>query len=333
MSMDDLNSTASMVNVANNLTGFISGVAKERVAAGRADGPLKSLLHATYSRALRTLPASVQRTILDAIDPVLELAIERLQDIYSNTFSAQPRAFEYCQACLALAKVGFKITHLTLLVNAGDDCVSTYTSHLERLVGIDNHCLFDPSLFYSSCQLRMEVPSMSECFVCTGYRMPPGTMQPINLEVLLMLCMGSGLPGWPMYGSPSRSFCITGWKRLEVSGPIAIRGITEDRLASLLRRVTVVQLSDPDTRCDPRSGAGVGAFVVSATAVAAGRKIQASFESRNDELGCMSIAIQYHHGGGDRGISAQFMRMCCGISPVSPAEQGPHRDTDISLSD
>ena len=333
MLVDDLSSSASTVNVANNHPGVVGGVAKKQVDAGWPDGPHKSLLLAAYSRALSPLPALIQRTILDAIDPVLELAVERLQDIYSNTFSALPAAFEYCQACLALAKGGFTITHLTLLVNPGGNCVSTYTSHLERVVGIDNHCLFAPSLFYSSYQLRMEVPSMAGCFVCTGYSVPPDTMQPINKEVLLKLCMGDWLPGWPVNDFPSRSFRIRGWKRLEVSGPIAIRGITEDRLASLLRRVTVVQLRDTDTRCDSRSGAGVGSFVVSATAVAAGRKIQASFESRNDDLGCMSIAIQYHHGGGDRGISAQFMRMCCGISPVSPAEQGPHRDTDISLSD
>ena len=81
-------------------------------------------------------------------------AIDRLEKIYSETFWAIPASFEFGQACLALAKRGLNINPITVYVGPGGVGLSKYTSHLEAMIGVRNHCLFDPNIFYCDDELR-----------------------------------------------------------------------------------------------------------------------------------------------------------------------------------
>lgn len=84
----------------------------------------------------------IRRTLLDDVDPVLNRAAERLEKIYRETFWAIPNAFEFGQACLALAKRGSNINQITLYLGPGGVGLSKYTSHLEAMLGEDSRASY-----------------------------------------------------------------------------------------------------------------------------------------------------------------------------------------------
>ena len=108
--------------------------------------------------ASANLYVGIERNLLDAVDPVLDAAISRLEKIYSETFWAIPAAFTLGQACLALAKRGLNVNQITLYLGPGGVGLSKYTAHLEAMLGTDNHDIFDPNIFYSDDELRKQVP-------------------------------------------------------------------------------------------------------------------------------------------------------------------------------
>ena len=109
----------------------------------------------------------IEHNLLDAVDPVLMSASARLEKIYRETFWAIPAAFEFGQACLALAKRGLNINPITLYLGPGGVGLSKYTSHLEAMLGEHNHCMFDPNIFYTDDELRKQVPRMAGHMVYT----------------------------------------------------------------------------------------------------------------------------------------------------------------------
>ena len=109
-------------------------------------------------RASANLCVGIERNLLDGVDPVIEAAIARLDKIYASTCWAIPSAFEHGQACLALAKRGLDVNHITMYLGLGGVGLSKYTYHLEAMLGTDNHDTFDPNVFYSDDELRKQVP-------------------------------------------------------------------------------------------------------------------------------------------------------------------------------
>ncbi len=61
----------------------------------------------------------VRSALLGAVDPVLEAALQRVQDIYSATFWSIPEAFKFCQAAQALAKRGHNVDVITVFWGPG----------------------------------------------------------------------------------------------------------------------------------------------------------------------------------------------------------------------
>lgn len=54
---------------------------------------------------------------------------------------------------------GHNVNCITLYWGHGGVHTSRYTSHLEEMYGSDNHCMFDPHVFFSDDELRKEIPT------------------------------------------------------------------------------------------------------------------------------------------------------------------------------
>ena len=145
--------------------------------------------------ASANLYVGIERNLLDTVDPVLQTAMNRVEKIYSHTFWAIPLAFEFGQACLALAKRGLNINPISLYLGPGGVGLSKYTAHLEAMLGEDNHCMFDPNIFYTDDELRKQIPSMAGHFVYTGQERPTGGKQPIREDLLKKFSTGEGISG------------------------------------------------------------------------------------------------------------------------------------------
>ena len=274
-------------------------------------------------KASANLYVGIERNLLDAVDPVLQAAIDRLEKIYSETFWAIPAAFEHGQACLALAKRGLNVNQNTMYLGPGGVGLSKFTAHLEAMLGTENHDIFDPNVFYTDDELRKQVPRMAGHFVFTGQERPSGSKQGIREDLLKKFCTGEGVAGRLPYGILTKMHKIIGWKRLECNKLIDFQDITEDNFESILRRFAVVQIQarffekaqlagvelDPDTRgvfCrDPE----LDSFYTSGPACAGGLKIQAAFEEINSKKACLDIVQHYTRGGGDKGVSMKYMRV------------------------
>ena len=190
--------------------------------------------------ASANLYVGIERNLLDAVDPVLEAAIDRLEKIYSETFWAIPAAFQLGQACLALAKRGLNVNHITMYVGPGGVGLSKYTDHLQAMLGTENHDIFDPNIFYSDDELRKQVPRMTGHFVFTGQERPTGSKQHIREDLLKKFCTGEGVACRLPYGILTKMHRIIGWKRLECNKLIEFPDITEENFESILRRFAVV---------------------------------------------------------------------------------------------
>ena len=289
----------------------------------------KSRLLASYSQALRRLPPALVLNILDAVDPCLELAIERMHEIYTEMFWASPAAFKYGQACLALAKRGLKSGRITVYFGPGGVGKSTYTRHLGALVGDPNHCTFDPNIFCCRERLVRRVPKLAGRWLCNGWNRPAYSMPPLRSDLLKGFCDSMRLEGRLMFDTKSSRFDITGWKRFDVNKPFTISNAgTNGGFGPILRRFDVVQLHDPCSRGLPQGAddldqdmrgssswiPNVKHFIVTGPAVAAGCKIQAEFENDHSGDDCMGIIGDYRAEGGDRGVTERFMRACCGVN-------------------
>ena len=299
-------------------------VAKRQKSAHTSSVGKKSRLQVIYSKVLGALPEALERSILDAVDPVMELATERLDEIFSKIFSADTAAFEYCQACLALSQHGYHIDHITIYTGSASIECSIYTAHLMAALGDRIHCTFDPEIFSSSFQLRCHIQRMSMRRVCSCYCRGYDTPQPIRADMFDLVCDGGGLRAWDQWDRPisasrtsmaltNKVYNARGWKRLDANWPVSITGVTESSFYSFLTRVVVIVLQDTDTPGAPHRDDGARAFVRSKAAAAAGRRTQNEFESKHGAHDCIHIVDRYHRGERDRVGGVKFMRECCGL--------------------
>ena len=286
----------------------------------------------------------IERSILDDCDPVLERAAERLQKIYSETFWANIRAFVFGQACLALSKRGLNINQLTLYLGPGGVGLSKFTSHLAAMLGEENHCLFDPNIFYSDEELRKQAPNIAGHLVYTAQEKPTGTKNDIREDLLKKMLTGEGVAGRLPYGIITKLLNIIGWKRMETNKLIEFKDISEDNFESIYRRFAIIVIAarffegaqltgihlDPDTVGVFTRDPEIDAFYVSDPAIAAGLKIQAAFEEQNGLQDCRAIIQDYTNGGGDQGAGMKYLRECCGLPavPGADATEGPEEGGD-----
>ena len=84
----------------------------------------------------------IRSNVLLGVDPVLKAAVQRVQQVYSQTFWAIPQSFRFGQACQALAKRGKNIDCLTLYWGPGGVGLSLYSAHLAAALQYFAHGIF-----------------------------------------------------------------------------------------------------------------------------------------------------------------------------------------------
>ena len=117
----------------------------------------------------------INRTLLDAVDPTFEANVERCWKIYSRTFWANAKAFEFCQACLEIAKRGLNVDQICIFLGPGGVGLSLYTSHLAAMLCISSHKYFDPNVFYDNTELRKTIELLGGGIVLSGQERPTGS--------------------------------------------------------------------------------------------------------------------------------------------------------------
>ena len=96
------------------------------------------------------------------------------------------------KACLALARRGYNVNAITLMWGPGGVGLSRYTSWLANMLGDNNHCMFDPSIFFDDNELRKRIESMSGRIVYTGQERPTHTKQKMRVDVVKKVATAEG---------------------------------------------------------------------------------------------------------------------------------------------
>ena len=269
-----------------------------------------------------------------------QAGFERLQRAWQQTFWANHVAYEFQQACLALAKRGMNVNCITLMWGPGGVGLSRFTSWLASMLGDNNHCMFDPSIFFDDNELRKRIEMMSGRIVYTGQERPTNTKQKMRVDVVKKVATAEGLAGRMPYGKVTRTFCLQGWKRLELNDLLDFGEIKEGSYEAIRRRFGVIKFSarfleEPMYNALKRvlgdiDPASLGLFVrdyelddflVSGVAAAAGLKGQYAFEQQNNLQQCRAKILHYSRGGGDQGASDEYLRKACNLPAVGPEKR------------
>ena len=108
------------------------------------------------------LDVGIEMSLLDAADLPHRASDVAPREKGSEIAWAIPAAFELGQACLTLAKRGLKANPVSFYIGPGGVGLCKYTSHLEVMLGEDNHCVFDPpNIFASDDELRKQAPTIA----------------------------------------------------------------------------------------------------------------------------------------------------------------------------
>ena len=272
----------------------------------------------------------VSHDLLQAVDPSLQSALERLERAYQETFWANANAFRFGQACLAMASRGYNINQITVYWGPGGVGMSSYTAHLVALYGERNHAMFDPNVFYDDSELRKQIERLMGRFIYTGQERPVGCRHGLRQDIVKKFATGEGIAGRMPYGVVTKLLRVIGWKRIELNSMISFDGVQESSFESILRRFAIVRLKvrlvEPGTLRDApfdTRAAGVferdpdlEAFYASGPAVAAGLKLQHAFEQTHDLGACRAEIIKYTRQGGDDGVGMAYIREACGLKPL-----------------
>ena len=99
------------------------------------------------------------------VDPALEAATDRYQRLIEQTFWSCNEGFEFCQACEELARRGYNIDLITILLGPGGVGLSLFTAALAARYGPINHRYFDPNIFYQDEELRKTIQHLFGGFI------------------------------------------------------------------------------------------------------------------------------------------------------------------------
>lgn len=168
-------------------------------------------------------------------DPVLRAAMERVGKAYEQTFWAVPRAFQFGQACQALAKRGLNVNQLTVYWGPGGVGLSLFSEHLHAMYGSANHKFFDPNIFYVDDELRKQVESLAGACIYTGQEKPTGGKGKVREDLIKKFATGEGISGRMPYAILTKLIRIIGWKRMEVNKLIRFEDVVEENFESIMR--------------------------------------------------------------------------------------------------
>jgi hypothetical protein len=260
------------------------------------------------------------------LDPVEDVAKQRLMKFYSETFWCNIEVFRCCQAAQALAKRSQNIDRCFIGVSPGGVGQSLYTAHLAALYG-HNHAYFDPNVWYQDDELRKQVEQFAGCIIITGQEAPE-TAKRMREDLFKKTMSADGIAGRKPYGITTRMLEVNGWKRLEVNKIMRFCGVTNGNFNSILRRSLVwkpkarflnrayLQEHYPDSGKDGifPADSELKQFLTSGPAILAGLRLQHGFEYRHGSDECRAIIEQYAALGGDMGLTEDVMRSACGLA-------------------
>ena len=126
----------------------------------------------------------IMRNTITALDPVLNAAIAKLNTAMSQTCWAIPAAFDFQQACQALARRGLNIDCITINWGPGGVGLSRYSAHLEAMYGKENYCTFDANVFFEDGELRKQVLQMVGNMIYTCQEKPQGNRQAMRQDLI-----------------------------------------------------------------------------------------------------------------------------------------------------
>ncbi len=289
----------------------------------------------------------ILRTLLDAVDPVLKAALLRLQKAYQETFWSITAAFEFGQACQAIAKRGMNVNCITVYWGPGGVGLTRYTDHIAAMYGEENHCMFDPNVFYDDTELRKQIEKMVGRIIYTGQEKPTNTRCGIRQDLVKKFATGEGIAGRMPYGIVTKLFKVVGWKRIELNKFLSFDDVTENNFESIMRRFAVIGIQarffEAETfKALPGDRQKLGiferdpeleGFIVSGPAVAAGHKLQYAFETEHGLDEGRQIIVHYTRGGGDNGIGEKYLRAACGLKPLDAVPAATQIPAGISTTD
>ena len=129
---------------------------------------------AKHRDASNNIYIGIKHDLLTSVDSVLEAVVKELEDAMAKTFWALPNAYQYGQACQALAKRGLNIDAITLYLSAGGVGMSVYSEMMVASYGDEKHRYFDPNLFFIDEELCKCVENICGGFIFTGQETPTG---------------------------------------------------------------------------------------------------------------------------------------------------------------
>ena len=270
--------------------------------------------------------------LLGPVDPVLDAAISRCEQIYQRTFWSNANAFEFCQANMEMARRGHNVDQITIMLGPGGVGLSLFTAHIAAMFG-SLHRFFDPNIFYQDDELRKVVELLAGGIIFSGQERPTGTKSSLREDLLKKFCTAEGISGRLPYAILTKLVHIIGWKRIECNKMFKFDDISETNVESIVRRCAVVliharffekafleqHIQNPERYgCFARES-DAKQFLTSGPAIVAGWKIQQVFAEEHSQSQIEDIIQRYTRCGGDNGVTQKVIRQACGLSAEAPS--------------
>ena len=179
--------------------------------------------------------------LLTAIDPYLLAEMEWLVDIIGSTFWCNAPAYKCCQAALAIAKRGFNVDYVFLLLGSGGVGMSLDSARLAASLGPKLHKYGDPNAFYNDDELRKQVESFQGSIVITFQERPEGSKKAFREDLYKKVATGDTVAGRMPYGIETHMIELNGMTRFELNSILKFTNVTERTFNTVFRRSLLIK--------------------------------------------------------------------------------------------
>lgn len=199
------------------------------------------------------------------------------------------------------------------------------------MLGTENHKFFDPQVFFLDEELRKQIELLKGAVVFTAQERPEGIGRGVREDLFKNWVSADGIFGRLPYQIATKVISLVGWKRMELNRLIKFQGIDESNFHSIFRRCRLIRskarfveaaalkdIPDPANAGFFLRQPDLKEFLQSGPAVAAGLRIQHSFETAHSRNDCELLISSFIYGGGGNGDTEKYLREACGLPPLPP---------------